>query len=358
MVWKESGKYGIHTGRTLRRKPFGRICAGDRGFLTKTFVNSDINFTDQDFKRCLRKFSIQEGFSDEEVVNESRLKHRHRGLGFGRGASDNLVLYSIAKRKRWLLPTILREKIPEDYDSESDYKVVLVERASVQDSSNVFGHCRSPRLKHGDCSAVLDGADFPEPKRRKFAHLGDLRNDSKKTEIVYEVNHTESLTSWPSYLQQHWTRVLDWRPHWRESRDQGKAHCKEKGNKNKRRMWGEYRKSELDKQARENQHNRMFDHSVKTDHGFELNQKVLVLSTEKFERCSSPVLDENGFPSFDIGDYIYKSLTSPRCKNSRKLTEMTSHKDRMLGTVNPASSQHVSLHGKGTAVYIDPQKGY
>ena len=341
MVWKENGKYGIHTGRTLR-KPSGRICSRDRGFLMKTVANTDINFTDQDFKRCLRKFPIQDGFSDEEVVEESR-NNRHWGWGRG-GFSDNSVLYSIAKRKRWLLPTILREKIPEDYDSENDYEVVLVERVSVNNSS---WFCQSPRLKHGDCSAVLDGADLRKPKRRKFAHVGDLRNDAKKTEIVYEVNHTESLTSWPSYLQHDW----------RESRDQNKARCKEKGKKNKRRMWGEYRKSELDKQACESQQNRMFYHSVKTGPGFG-KQKLLVLSTEKFEYCSSPVVHENDFPNFNIGDYICESLKSPGYKNPKILTEMTSHKDGMLITVNPASSQPVTLHGKGTAVYIDPQKGY
>lgn len=336
MVWKESGKYGIHTGRTLR-KSSERISNRERGFLIKTVANTDINFTDEDVKRCLKKFQVQDGFNNEDVAKHSR-STRHWGFGGRGGFSDNSVLFSIGKRKRWLVPTILREKIPDDFDSENDYKVVLVERVSVNGSS---WYCRSPRLQHGDCTAVLDGADLRKPKRRKFAHVGDLRKESNKPEIFYEVNHTESLTSWPSYLQHDW----------RESRDGTKAKCKKKGKKNKRRLWGDHRKSELGKEVSGNQEKGLFDHDVKCGVG---KEKLLVLSADNFEHCSSPVPDENDFPDFDIGSYICQTLTRPGLKNAKKHVKVTGNDDMSLTTVNPASSQRVNLHGKGLAVYIDP----
>ena len=344
MVWQEKGRYGIHTGRTLRKPSSERISSKDRGFLIKTVLNTDINFSDQDVNRCLKKFQVADGFNDEDVVKESR-NHRHWGFGGG-GFSENLVLYSVGKRKRWLVPSILSEKIPENYDSENDYKVVLVERVSVNESS---WFCRSPRLKHGDCKAVLDGADVRKPKRRKFAHVGDLRNESNKTEILYEVNHTESSTSWPSYVQHDW----------REFRDQNKARCKEKGKKNKRRVWGGYRKFELDKQLYENQQKTLFDHKLETGVG---KGKGLVVNSDEYnKRCS--VLDENdfAFPKFDIGSYIVESLTSSGQQNAQKQTKMSVRDDGKFTTVNPASSQLVNLHGKGSGVYIDPvnaEKGY
>lgn len=340
MVWNATGKFGIHTGRTLR-KSSERVSFRDRGFLIKTIANTNINFTDQDVDRCLKKFKIQDGFNDEDIVKES-LNHRHWGFG-GRGISDDSVLYSIGKRKRWLVPSILKEKIPKDYDSENDYKVVLVERLSVNNS--LF--YPSLRLKHGDCKAVLDGAELRKPKRRKFAHVGDLRKESNKTEIFYEVNHTEPLTSWPSFLQDDHK--------WRDQRNRHKARCKDKGKKNKRRTWGQYKKVELNKEER------MFDH---TGENCIKKENELVLSVDNFEHCS--VLHDNNC-DFDIGNYIHKLLKikSPghktTDKNVKKHIKVTAHNNEKRAAVNPACSQPVNLQGKGSALYIDqvtPHHGY
>ena len=74
MVWKETCKFGIHTGRTLRKpwKPLEPVSSGDRGFLTKTVANTNINFTDKDISRYLKKFHVQDGLDDEEVANINR----------------------------------------------------------------------------------------------------------------------------------------------------------------------------------------------------------------------------------------------------------------------------------------------
>lgn len=334
MVWKETGKFGVHTGRTLRKSAEQSFNRRDRGFLIKTVTNPYINFTDEDIRRCLKKFQIQDGLHVENVVKESRESRHHRLWHVG--GHDNSLLYSLGKRKRWLVSTVLREQIPADYDSENDYNVVLVERESINNSS---WYCRSPRLKRGDCNEVVDGENVRKPKRRRFAHVGDLRSSSDKTEILYEVNHTETTTSWPSFLQYDW----------RESRDQNKARCKQKGTKNKRRMWGEFSKNELVKTSCESRQERTFDQEIKTT----IKEKEeMVLSVDNSENSSGSMLDEHDFvQSFDIGKYIWEALTAtpPRSgeKNEKK------HYERTPSTVNPASSQIVQRHGKGSAVHID-----
>ena len=329
MVWKETCKFGIHTGRTLR-KPWESVSSGDRGFLTKTVANTNINFTDKDINRYLKKFHVQDGLDDEEVAKQSR---NHRRWGFGRGFSDDSVLYAIGKRKRWLLPGILTKEISEDYDSENDYKAVLVERLSV--NSSLYGP--SPLLRRGDCKAVVDGEEFRKPKRRKFAHVGDLRKETNKTEIVYEVNHTEPSLIWPSFIQHNGK--------WRESRP-GKAQCKTKGKKNKRRTWGGYKKFELKRQECDYQQRKMFDCNVDKD----MREEKWSESHEQ----SSKVHEHN--LNFDIESYITKSptVTSNCRKNVKKHMRITSNKNEKISKVNPASSHAVNLHGKGSVIYVDP----
>ena len=95
------------------------------------------------------------------------------------------MLYAIGKGERWLLPSILTDEISENYDSENDYKAVLVERLSV--NSSLYGP--SPRLRRGDCKArwwtVKSFGNRNDESSRTSA------KETKKTEIVYKVNHTE-----------------------------------------------------------------------------------------------------------------------------------------------------------------------
>lgn len=334
MVWKESGKFGVNTGRTLRRSAgTGKaLKRGDCGFLIKTVKNQDINFTDEHIRSCLKKFQIEDGLDEDSVVKESR---NDRQWHFGRGGyQDDKVLYSLGKRKRWLMSTVLREKIPEEYDSENDCKVVLVERVSSESS----WYCSSARLRRGDCSAVLEGEDVRKPKRRKFAHVGDLRpksKDSNKTEIVYEVNQTECSSCWPSYLENDW----------RECRDQNKARCKQKGVKNKRRLWGEFGKYELDRTSCEFLQERLLEHDLEIASE---KEKHLVQSSDNFEHRST--LEKR---DFDIGNYICEVLAATPSNNGHKNRKMRAHKETKVTTVNPASSQLVHRHGKGSAVHID-----
>ena len=94
-----------------------------------------------------------------------------------------------------------------------------MERLSV--NSSLFGP--SPRLRHGDCKAqwwtVRSFGNRNGESSRTSA------KETKKTEIVYEVNHTEPSSIWPSFIQHN--------DKWREIRP-GKAQCKAKGKKNKR----------------------------------------------------------------------------------------------------------------------------
>ena len=86
--------------------------------------------------------------------------------------------------------------------------------------------------------------------------------------------------------------------------------------------------------------------------------KVLLSNAEKRQYGSVPDENDCVFPKFDIGTYIIELLTHPVLKSAKKHIKKTNRNDSKLMTVNPASSQPVRLHGKRSAVYIDPQKGY
>ena len=334
MVWKERSKYGVHTGRTLRKMPC-ESDSRDRGFLIKTITNTDMNVRDEEFERCLKEVQLHDGLNDEAVVKESRFHHRlHTSGGF---PVDSLQ-YSIGKRKRWLLPKMLRDKASKDICSESESKVVLVERVSANSNSWFY---QPSRLKHGDCRAVLDGADLRKPKRRKFAHVGDLRKKSDKHEIVYEVNHSETGTSWPCYLQRDF----------REFRDVMKSRLKAKGKKNKRRLWGEHRKSELNKMAFQSSWS---DGKTQTSVG---KKKEMLLNQNSFDHCE---IEENKsvLTKFDLGSFICKSLHSIPGKQHKKRVRVVANNDEKLTIVNPASSQRVKLHGKGSAMLVDISPEY
>lgn len=335
MVWKERSKYGVHTGRTLRKMPC-ESDSRDRGFLVKTIItNSGINVSDEEFQRCLQKVQLNDGLDEEAVVEESRFHHRlHTNGGF---PIDSLQ-YSIGKRKRWLLPKMLRDKASKDICSESESKVVLVERVSANSNSWFY---QPSRLKHGDCRAVLDGADLRKPKRRKFAHVGDLRKKSDKHEIVYEVNHTETGTSWPCYLQRDF----------REFRDVMKSRLKAKGKKNKRRLWGEYRKSDLSKMAFQSSWS---DGKTQASVG---KKKEMLLNKNNFDRFE---VEENDsvLTKFDLGSFICKSLHSIPDKQQKKHVREDPHDKEKLTIVNPASSQRAKLYGKGSAMHVDISPEY
>ena len=248
------------------------------------------------------------------------------------------MLYAIGKRKRWLLPSILTEEIFEDYDSENDYKSVLVKSLSATVNSDVYGP--SPRLRRGDCKArwwTVKSFGNDESSRTSA-------EETKKTEIVYEVNRTEPSSIWPSFIQHD--------DKWRESRP-GKAQCKAKGKKNKRRTWGGYKKFELKRQECDYQQRKMFDCNVDKD----MREEKWSESHEQ----SSKVHEHN--LNFDIESYITKSptVTSNCRKNVKKHMRITSNKNERISKVNPASSHAVSLNGKGSVIYVDPptpQHGY
>ena len=248
------------------------------------------------------------------------------------------MLYAIGKRKRWLLPSILTEEIFEDYDSENDYKAVLVKSLSATVNSDVYGP--SPRLRRGDCKArwwTVKSFGNDESSRTSA-------EETKKTEIVYEVNRTEPSSIWPSFIQHD--------DKWRESRP-GKAQCKAKGKKNKRRTWGGYKKFELKRQECDYQQRKMFDCNVDKD----MREEKWSESHEQ----SSKVHEHN--LNFDIESYITKppTVTSNCRKNVKKHMRITSNKNERISKVNPASSHAVSLNGKGSVIYVDPptpQHGY
>ena len=218
----------------------------------------------------------------------------------------------------------------------------MITRQCLSVNSSLYGP--SPRLRRGDCKAVVDGEELRKPKRRKFAHVGDLWKETNKTEIVYEVNHTEPSSIWPSFIQHNekWREILP-----------GKAQCKAIGKKNKRRTRGGYKKFELKRQECDYGQRKTIDCNVDKD----MREDKW---SERHEQ--SPKLHEHNL-NFDIKSYITKSptVTSNCHKNVKKHLKTTSNKNERISKVNPASSHAVNLHGKGSVIYVDPptpQPGY
>ncbi|PFX26409.1 hypothetical protein AWC38_SpisGene8930 [Stylophora pistillata] len=318
MVWKKKSKFGIHTGQTVRKSLCRAFSAnrGNSGFLVKAVNSRDVNVSEEQIRSCLKKFQVDDGLDDDNVVKES-LDEPQCQLGrfimarYG-GSRRERLLYSLGKRKRWLLPVILREEIPEDYNNGSDYKVVLIERVSLNGCSK---YCTWPNLRRGDCSAVFAGEDVKKPKGRKFARvLYDLRpkpNDSDKSEIVYEImllNRTKWSLCWPDYIFQRWSVRK------RRARVKEKALCKLKRKKNELiRFGGEFRKCELNKsflQKSLRERSACPEHDTETAYGKEKEHELI---SNPFENKTQ--MDKR---NFDIGNYIYEALVATSSKSDHK----------------------------------------
>ena len=152
MGWKE-GKYGVHSGRTLRSH-FG---SGRE---------------------------VREGL----LVQSASASVNHEGMQDYPNESGDAVFYSLGKRKRWLIPGLVK-----DGALEEDSEVVLVERYHSESSRG--------RLR-GDCFSVYDSTTgCPRKARGKLAHATDLLEKSRGAKLFYEVCQPVPEGMWPKHAQ-------------------------------------------------------------------------------------------------------------------------------------------------------------
>ena len=192
MGWNETGKFGIHSGKTLRRYP--------------TRKNGDSK------SQSRNEFAVvKELRCGKKVKNVDTAK---LGLEFEDGGlplEKHSLVYSLNKHKRWLLPEMLKENVNEMFHEENDNeKTDLGKKKKTKkpkkggkekaDSklhvSVVERHCSTSGKSwwyRPDCVGVTSNAPLnplePERKpKKKYAHVGDLKSkvDDEEMEIYYE----------------------------------------------------------------------------------------------------------------------------------------------------------------------------
>ncbi len=230
MGWKEYGKYGVCTGRTVR-SPFAHSMRnGSRNPRLDTetllkFTRGTENLSRYELNEFLSNNDINDGLGD---FNDSKSQL----------ASGNVhyysIFYSLKKRKRWTLP----ERCPQPLnDLESRWKY----------SRNVtFVHRRVERKLKADCIAVhkTNRNEVLRSKRHLYARACDLIRTGDGTniqpEMCYEISYRYPIGSYPVHAEVR--RVRDdssWK--WPVS----KARSKGKGPKNKGTRWGFYSDAQI-----------------------------------------------------------------------------------------------------------------
>ena len=224
--WKENGKFGVTTGRTVRA-PFARTlkcCRGEEMVLK--FTRGTGNLSGDELQDFLKENDIDNGLGDFYEFTTRLL--RIQGV-------DHCchVHYSLKKRKRW--------QLAENVKRMGDTK---------QTAPNAtFIHRRVDRNLKADRFEVVraKAGEVLQPKKRKYAKAQDLLKRSDKAELEPEVcyemryryprNEYPPCKEVPKKCRCSLCRWFDPNP--------GKALYKNKGAKSKGRRWGLYSDADL-----------------------------------------------------------------------------------------------------------------
>lgn len=99
MVWKERGKYGVKTGRTVRH-PFSRFRGHEPEVLLK-FTRGTENVSDNEMQQFLEENDIEDGLGDFTLSST-------RHLRAGSGVHMSSVVYSLKKAKTMAVISTVR----------------------------------------------------------------------------------------------------------------------------------------------------------------------------------------------------------------------------------------------------------
>jgi hypothetical protein len=206
MGWNSTGKFGIHSGKTLRRYPTRKYASGS-----------------------LKRQNYAHEFA---VVKELKLGNGVRNvdpktveLGLEDGGlplEKDSPIYSLNKRKRWLLPELLKESVGELFHKENDEKIPDSETKSKTKKSRkdrkadtklrvsvVERHSSGDALRcRPDCIGVTSNAPLnsSDPERKpvmKYSYVGDLKSEvsDDEIEVYYEFLSPFPKGAWPSNRQ-------------------------------------------------------------------------------------------------------------------------------------------------------------
>ena len=253
MGWNRKGRFGIHTGRTLRNHPRDRFYCSHGRISSKGryefAVVKELKFNDPTRRLLFDKNKVSKlGVDDGELSFD-----------------DGPVIYSMNKHKRWLLPDMVKQHVEQLYcdriseseqysrlkpckkekHQEQDVEVTAVERHAAYNIER----------SHPDCIGItssLPGGSLNSPThqkkpRKKHAFVGDLKSKSSSedhVELRYEFLSPFPEKCWP-LNRQLGSLPLNYRWHGDIRGTKSKKKCKGRRNK-----WN--KRSDLEKDADEN----------------------------------------------------------------------------------------------------------
>ncbi|KAK3724937.1 hypothetical protein QZH41_017150, partial [Actinostola sp. cb2023] len=220
MGWTERGKKGVHSGRTLRQN---HRLSSVEGVIVKYQTNT------ANISNSVTTSLLQDRYGLTDGLNVKYIPHLREDTG---------VHFSLGKRKRWLLPDLVKERVSdeeitdgEEFEAEDEKEVHIcfTERHIYYDN----------KRSRGDCVSIYSDHDGQIAPKHKYSYYSDFRHQDKNTkppEIGYEICQSPPSTSWPNFSEgQQSYRCEYWGFNGKKSKG------KRKGMKNKGYRWGMFR---------------------------------------------------------------------------------------------------------------------
>ena len=341
MGWKENGKYGISTGRTIR-SPFASKYSyysyTHREILIK-FTRGTEGLSSDEMEEFLTQNDIGDGLGD---FNESATR-LVRSQGVDRSCK---VPYSLNKRKRWQLSENVNLLKPDDDSVETAPSVVLIHRRVPS----------FPKQK-ADCIAVEKFKEREVFRRgkSKYTRVHDLLEKCDKAElepeVCYEISYRYPMNEWPLCAEVAWScrcAVCRW-----DFPNPRKAPCKNKGVKNKGRRWHLYSDAEVrGKVANEELFCRKHVRCRRPSRHM-TDSKVQVMEASQFRECNAQATESSrSCAKFTctLGSYIDKCSKSPE-----RFFKKRQHRRDVGCRIENQSLDHLGKYGKNSVIYIDPE---
>ena len=339
MGWKENGKYGVSTGRTVR-SPFANVggfscsVSGRETEHLLKFTRGTEKLSSAELDEFLSANDIDDGLGD---FAESSM----RQLTAGSNVHLSSISYSLKKRKRWRLPDLDRTGL---------------ELEDPADRPNVtFIHRRVEKTLDADCFAIEKTKENEvfKPRKRKYTRVQDLlkRCDTREVEpeVGYEISYRYPANEYPECGESHGHRFR-WSFQWSLSNPR-KSRFKNKGVKNKGLRWDLYSDGEIRKKKVLN-----FDEepctceTISSEANVESNVKMMDAGLFRELKVSEERFCSSGATDFDLGCYIEEVCkhtgNHPKGKKAhQRLSAACSNQDQ--------SMKNSFKYGKKSAIYND-----
>ena len=243
MGWNKQGKFGIHTGRTLRNHPsrkwyyFPGSCRANKK-AHQFAVAKELKFADPVRQRSFDRNSV-----DKFGIDDG-----------GLSAENGPIIYSMNKHKRWLLPELVKKDVEQLYWDEvaaSKGYSTHTQPCNEAKSEEIQGQNlrvtvieryagKNIERRHPDCIGITSSSPKVYPSkptkkpRKNYAFVGDLKSESSSkddVELCYEFLSPFPDNCWPSNRQ---LGELCGRNSWMTSNIIGKKSKKKGKGRNKR----------------------------------------------------------------------------------------------------------------------------